>query len=66
MLTRKELLENIEHFERTKGGTKLLDRTHERCESCGLGFYEEDYIWDDWDGVLHCSNCGVEVDRYDR
>jgi hypothetical protein len=41
-----------------------IDNTGRTCEKCGNGMYEELYLTDDWDGVLHCSSCNYRIDRY--
>jgi hypothetical protein len=42
------------------------DRKNQICTKCGVGNYQETNIYDDWDGVLHCTNkeCNHEVKRY--
>ena len=40
------------------------DQTDMPCKECGKGTYVETSIFDDMDGVLHCSNCGTPTDRY--
>ena len=42
------------------------DRDGQTCTKCGIGYYDETSIHDDWDGVLHCNNkkCNHEVKRY--
>jgi hypothetical protein len=42
------------------------DRYAQPCTKCGIGYYDETSIHDDWDGVLHCTNgrCNHEVKRY--
>jgi hypothetical protein len=42
------------------------DRYGQPCTKCGIGYYDETSIHDDWDGVLHCTNkeCNYEVRRY--
>ena len=42
------------------------DRDGQPCTKCGIGYYDETSIHDDWDGVLHCTNreCNYEVKRY--
>jgi hypothetical protein len=32
-----------------------------RCLQCKKGEYQETKIFDAWDGVLHCNNCGHEI-----
>ena len=42
------------------------DRDGQTCTKCGAGHYTETSIYDDWDGLLHCTNkeCNHEVKRY--
>jgi len=40
------------------------DMTGCKCTKCGKGTYQETSQLDDTDGVLHCTNCGMKVDRY--
>ena len=42
------------------------DHNGQTCTKCGIGYYYETSIHDDWDGVLHCNNkkCNHEVKRY--
>ena len=42
------------------------DRDGQTCTKCGIGYYTETSIHDDWDGVLHCNNkeCNHEVKRH--
>jgi len=42
----------------------MLDNKGNTCEHCGKGTYQETSIHDDMDGVLHCTECGVRVERY--
>jgi hypothetical protein len=46
--------------------TDLDDLMGQICSKCGVGPYQETTIYDDWDGVLHCTNkqCNHEVRRY--
>lgn len=37
-----------------------------RCTSCNAGTYQETRLEDDWDGKLHCTNCGAEVPKYPK
>jgi len=41
-----------------------LDNTGQTCAICKSGVYKETSIIDDWTGVLHCSECGCEVERW--
>jgi ribosomal protein L37AE/L43A len=40
------------------------DRTGMKCEKCHKGTYQETSQFDDADGVLHCTECGISVSRY--
>jgi len=40
------------------------DLLGEVCKSCALGWYKETSVMDDINGVLHCMNCHIKVDRY--
>lgn len=40
------------------------DMKGEKCKECRKGVYKETSIYDDWDGVLHCSNCGGMTVRH--
>lgn len=42
----------------------MKDLLNTLCKKCGLGKYIETSIHDDWNGVLHCSKCKAEVNRY--
>lgn len=44
----------------------MVDLAGQTCTKCENGTYGETSIHDDWDGVLHCSNCNHEVKRYPR
>jgi hypothetical protein len=44
----------------------MVDLAGQTCTKCENGTYGETSIHDDWDGVLHCSNCNHEVKRYTR
>lgn len=41
-----------------------FDNKGKSCLSCKQGVYKETSIVDDWTGVLHCSVCGVQVERW--
>lgn len=41
-----------------------VDLLNQNCNQCGNGYYKETSIHDDWNGVLHCTNCNQEVKRY--
>jgi len=43
---------------------EIIDFTDETCMECGQGTYVETSIFDDMDGVLHCSDCNHKVERY--
>ena len=36
-----------------------------KCLVCKEGEYKETGIFDDWDGVLHCTHCGHEIKKED-
>ena len=40
------------------------DMVNQVCLRCSRGVYEETSLQDDWDGVLHCSECGHEIARW--
>lgn len=40
------------------------DNQGRKCDKCGKGQYIETSVWDDWQGVLHCSKCGAEIKRH--
>jgi len=42
----------------------LIDRTGTACTKCAYGSYRETRLTDDWDGVLHCTDCGDLIDRH--
>jgi hypothetical protein len=42
---------------------KKVDMLGKPCP-CGSGEYAELSLYDDWDGVLHCTACEHEVRRY--
>jgi hypothetical protein len=41
-----------------------VDLTGKPCKKCRKGKYQETGFHDDMDGVLHCTNCGTEIERY--
>lgn len=41
-----------------------IDMTGEICLECKSGVYNETYQMDDIDGVLHCTACGHQVNRW--
>jgi hypothetical protein len=41
-----------------------VDMAGETCMECGKGQYTETSIFDDMDGIQHCSNCGHATERY--
>jgi len=51
-------------FEQFITEAKRVDKTGKLCTKCKKGHYKETGIEDDWDGVLHCDKCGVEVPRW--
>lgn len=44
--------------------TYTVDMLGKRCQECEIGTYQETSIYDDWEGVLHCTKCGNEEIRY--
>ena len=42
------------------------DLYNQTCVVCGEGYYTETSIYDDWDGLLHCSKCNHEVKRHEQ
>ena len=42
----------------------LKDMKGNQCKECDLGTYQETSIFDDMDGILHCTNCHQEIKRY--
>ena len=42
---------------------KSVDMTGCKCTKCKKGTYQETSQMDDMDGVLHCTNCGMKIDR---
>ena len=44
----------------------MHDHLNQTCKKCGGGYYKETSIYDDWDGVLHCSKCDHEVTRHTK
>ena len=47
-----------------RGITEDVDLKDEVCKVCGEGTYVETSIFDDMDGLLHCSVCDAPTDRY--
>jgi ribonuclease HI len=43
-----------------------IDLTASTCRTCKRGQYCETSLFDNIDGVLHCSACGVQIARYER
>ena len=41
-----------------------VDMKGKKCEKCKKGTYEETNQMDDLKGVLHCTKCGDEIERY--
>jgi hypothetical protein len=41
-----------------------VDMMGKKCKTCGKGVYRETSQMDDMKGVLHCSKCGAETERY--
>lgn len=44
--------------------TKQVDMLGQCCQKCKQGTYGETSIYDDWDGVVHCSKCGHREIRH--
>lgn len=40
------------------------DMHGKKCPHCKKGVYKETSIHDDWHGVLHCTVCGHQTERY--
>lgn len=47
-----------------KAHVSKIDMTGKICKSCHKGKYKETSVHDDWEGKLHCSNCGDETKRW--
>jgi hypothetical protein len=47
-----------------EGDSAEKDMTGETCEKCKKGKYQETSQNDDMDGVLHCTKCNKQVDRW--
>lgn len=45
-------------------GTKEVDMTGKKCSACKKGTYQETSQHDDMDGVLHCTKCNKQVNRW--
>lgn len=45
---------------------ETIDVLGETCVKCRSGVYRETSIHDDKDGTLHCSACGVMVERHQK
>jgi hypothetical protein len=43
---------------------RRVDMTGKECEKCHAGDYQETGVQDDMHGVLHCTNCGKQTDRW--
>lgn len=43
---------------------KQIDMTGKKCNKCFKGVYKEMSIYDDWDGLLTCNNCGKKIGRW--
>lgn len=41
-----------------------VDMAGKPCIKCKKGNYTETSIYDDWDGVQHCSNCNHQIKRH--
>lgn len=42
----------------------MIDLMDQQCSYCQRGTFNETTIYDDMDGVLHCTECNVCVSRY--
>ena len=42
----------------------MQDQTGETCDKCGNGEYREASVMDDISGILHCTNCRFQVNRW--
>ena len=40
------------------------DMTNEICTKCNKGEFQETSLLDDLKGVLHCTFCKTEIERY--
>lgn len=43
----------------------MRDNLHQTCTNCHKGTYEETSVFDDWEGVLHCTKCKFQVKRWE-
>ena len=44
----------------------MKDLNGETCTQCQKGYYAETTIFDEWDGILHCTHCGRGVKRVEE
>jgi hypothetical protein len=44
----------------------MKDLKGEKCTQCQSGHYDETTIFDEWDQILHCTNCSREVKRFEE
>jgi len=51
-------------FDTYHGVVNEVDMTGKKCTTCKKGTYQETSQMDDMDGVLHCTNCGKKIKRY--
>lgn len=42
----------------------MIDLSNTECFNCNSGLYIETSVMDDINGVLHCSNCNQQIERY--
>lgn len=42
----------------------MQDQTGETCEKCGAGQYRETSAMDGISGILHCTKCGGQDNRW--
>jgi hypothetical protein len=45
---------------------KRMDNSNKKCKFCKKGTYIETSIHDDLHGVLHCSKCKQQINRYEN
>ena len=60
----ESLYKMVKEHDLKKEKVKDVDMTGKDCYTCKQGVYKETSLFDDWDGLLHCSNCGEPIDRW--
>lgn len=45
---------------------KHLDLLGKPCHECKQGMYQETTIYDNWEGIVHCNNCGHQEIRHKK